>query len=248
MDAQLSPDTTIPRIRRRTKRRRPRPVKLAPITRGNLDGRTLAARQWETIVTQIRDDCSANGTELTLVQLAMVEAFAGLSVQLDALNTDVLLGKSVDQGPYCQLITTMVRVGSRLGVKRKPKEIGQTLPPTWTTRSSQSVAMMASGHRGWVASRWQTMETIMTESEIIAALAGTWGKITTSCDTDPNAARIAEIKAHQSKARIKLRLAKLGRLERKLRASRRRFRLAAFLAWNALARQRRVSAQQSGGR
>jgi hypothetical protein len=102
-------------------------VKLVPITRGNLDGRTLAARQFETIVTQIRADTSANGTELTLVQLAMVEAFAGLSVQLDALNTDVLLGKPVDQGAYCQLITTLVRVGSRLGVKRKPKEIGQTL-------------------------------------------------------------------------------------------------------------------------
>jgi hypothetical protein len=103
-------------------------VKLAPITRGNLDGRTLAARQWETIVTQIRADCSANGTELTLVQLAMVEAFAGLSVQLDALNTEVLLGKPVDQGAYCQLITTMVRVGARLGVKRKPKDVtGQTL-------------------------------------------------------------------------------------------------------------------------
>jgi hypothetical protein len=53
---QSPPDTTIPSHRRRTKRRRPRPVKLVPITRGNLDGRTLAARQFETIVTQIRAD------------------------------------------------------------------------------------------------------------------------------------------------------------------------------------------------
>jgi hypothetical protein len=60
---------------------------------------------------------------LTLVQLAMVEAFAGLSVQLDALNTDVLLGKPVDQATYCKLITTLVRVGSRLGVKRKAKDV-----------------------------------------------------------------------------------------------------------------------------
>jgi hypothetical protein len=119
------------RVPRKKRQHRRRPLvlvpKQAPLVRANIDGRTLAARQFSAIVDQIRADTSANGTELTVVQLAMVEAFAGLSVQLDALNTDVLLGKPVDQGAYCQLITTMVRVGSRLGVKRKPKEVGGTL-------------------------------------------------------------------------------------------------------------------------
>jgi hypothetical protein len=98
--------------------------KQRPITRANLDKRTLASRQFDAIVTAIRGDCGTDN--LSVVQMALVEAFAGISVQLDALNTDVLLGKPVDQSAYC-LITTMVRVGSRLGVRRKPKEINQTL-------------------------------------------------------------------------------------------------------------------------
>lgn len=95
-------------------------TKLAPITRASLDGRSLSARQFDAIVSAIRSDCGASDT-LSAVQLAMMEAFAGLTVQLDALNTDVLLGKAVDQAAYCQLITTLVRVGSRLGVKRKSR-------------------------------------------------------------------------------------------------------------------------------
>lgn len=123
---QVAPSLA-PKRRHRKRKVRVVECKARPLTRGNLDKRTLASKQFDTIVTKIRDDTSANGTVLTVVQLAMVEAFAGLSVQLDALNTEVLLGKPVDQSAYCQLITTMVRVGSRLGVKRKPKEVGGTL-------------------------------------------------------------------------------------------------------------------------
>jgi hypothetical protein len=88
--------------------------KLALITRASLDGRSLSARQFDAIVTAIRADCGASDS-LSAVQVAMVDAFAGLTVQMDALNADVLLGKPVDQGAYCQLITTLVRVGSRTG-------------------------------------------------------------------------------------------------------------------------------------
>jgi hypothetical protein len=126
---QLQSDSAFVVPKRRHRKRKVRVVecKARPLTRGNLDKRTLASKQFSVIVDQIRADCSVNGTELSVVQLAMVEAFAGLSVQLDALNTEVLLGKPVDRGAYCQLITTLVRVGSRLGVKRRPKEINQTL-------------------------------------------------------------------------------------------------------------------------
>jgi hypothetical protein len=126
----------VPRKRRQHKRR---PLvlvpKQAPLVRANLDKRTLASRQFESMVAQLRRDCGdtgnsggvsgdrVSGDSLSVVQLAMVEAFAGLTVQLDALNTDVLLGKPVDQSAYCQLITTLVRVGSRLGVRRKPRDV-----------------------------------------------------------------------------------------------------------------------------
>jgi len=109
--SQLLPgtDAVPPRVPVRKKRRRYQrtraPVlvpKQRPITRANLDKRTLASRQFDAIVTAIRGDCGTDN--LSVVQLALVEAFAGISVQLDALNTDVLLGKPVDQGAYCKLM------------------------------------------------------------------------------------------------------------------------------------------------
>jgi hypothetical protein len=101
-------------------------TKLAPITRASLDGRSLSARQFDAIVSAIRSDCGASDT-LSAVQLAMMEAFAGLTVQLDTLNADVLLGKPVDRAAYCGLVTAMVRVGSRLGVKRKSRDVTTSL-------------------------------------------------------------------------------------------------------------------------
>jgi hypothetical protein len=56
----------------------------------------------------------------------MIEAFAGCSVMLDALTVKVLLGEQVDPYAYCQLSSTLTRIGARLGVRRKPKDVSVT--------------------------------------------------------------------------------------------------------------------------
>jgi hypothetical protein len=121
----------------------PKEGKLRLVTRASLDQRTLASRQFDALVTQIRLDCgdsisgySNSGDSLTAVQLAMIESFAGCSVLLDAMTTKVLLGEEVDVFAYCQLSSTLTRIGSRLGLQRKVKTIGPDLGSYLADRST----------------------------------------------------------------------------------------------------------------
>jgi hypothetical protein len=102
--------------------------KLRLVTRQSLDQRTLASKQFDAIVRQIRRDCGdtncdASGisgdSDLSTVQIAMIEAFAGVSVLLDAMTVKVLLGEKIDALEFCTLSSTLVRIGSRLGLTRK---------------------------------------------------------------------------------------------------------------------------------
>jgi hypothetical protein len=61
--------------------------------------------------------------ELSAVELRLVEAFAGVSVMTEALNVQLLLGQAVDHNAMCQLASTMCRIGSRLGLRRRPKAV-----------------------------------------------------------------------------------------------------------------------------
>jgi hypothetical protein len=114
----------------------PKDGKLRLVTRAMLDQRTLASKQFDALVAQIRRDSgdshSSDGTfgdsrfsvsDLTAIQLAMIEAFAGCSVMLDALTVKVLLGEQVDPFAYCQLSSTLTRIGSRLGITRKARTV-----------------------------------------------------------------------------------------------------------------------------
>jgi hypothetical protein len=125
---------TLPRKYRQHKRRPPALVpqegKWGPLVRANMDRRTLASKRFDALVTQIRLDCgdSLSGdrgddtsSDLSAVQLAMIESFAGCSVLLDALTTKALLGEEVDPFAFCTLSSTLTRIGSRLGLTRKAR-------------------------------------------------------------------------------------------------------------------------------
>jgi hypothetical protein len=114
--------------------------KLVMLTRENLDRRSLAYRRFDAIVAQIGSDISgvsvtsakdgvSNATSsvnLSAVQIAMIEAFASASVQIDVLTTKALLGEDVDARAFAALSSTLVRVGSRLGITRKGKPANAT--------------------------------------------------------------------------------------------------------------------------
>jgi hypothetical protein len=94
--------------------------KVRMLTREHLDGRSKARKQFDAIATGISRDL---GHDLSTVQKHLVEAFAGCAIQVNALNAKLLLGLDVDVVEHSQVISTLVRVASRLGMRRVPRDV-----------------------------------------------------------------------------------------------------------------------------
>jgi hypothetical protein len=108
------------------KRRRHRPARPQLLTRSSLDGRTNAAKLFDKLVTDIEADL-AGRDQLTAIERALVEAFAGAYVSLSHLNTQLALGQKIDLGMHAQCVGAMVRVASRLGLQRRQRDVTLSL-------------------------------------------------------------------------------------------------------------------------
>jgi hypothetical protein len=99
------------------------------LSRAELDGRCVVAKVFDQLVTAIHADLGGR-SELSAIELALVEAFAGAAVTLDHLNTRVLAGAEIDHAlitMHAQAISAMVRVDARLGLARRSKPVMSTL-------------------------------------------------------------------------------------------------------------------------
>ncbi len=94
--------------------------------RNALDGRTRARRQFDAIASGIESDLGG-ADRLTTVMRHLVEAFAGVAIMVNALNARLLLGEPVDLCEQAQAISALVRIASRIGVGRIPKDITDPL-------------------------------------------------------------------------------------------------------------------------
>jgi hypothetical protein len=129
MDAvsrQTSGGTPALELSTRGKVRRRGKGKLRVLTREALDGRTRARRQFDEIAEAIAADLG--GTDnMSTIERELVEAFAGAALNVRAVNARVLLGENVDLTEQSVAISTMVRVASRLGTRRRPRDVTPTL-------------------------------------------------------------------------------------------------------------------------
>ncbi len=116
---EMSPDTTT--ISRGNGR-----GKLKLLTRNSLDGRTKARKQFDAIATGIASDLGGED-RLSTVQRHLVEAFAGCALAVNAINARLLLGEPIDIVEQSQAVSTMVRIASRIGIARIPKDVTETL-------------------------------------------------------------------------------------------------------------------------
>jgi hypothetical protein len=61
----------------------------------------------------------------------LIGAFAGSATELRYMNAQIMLGGSIsdlDLGAYATLASTMLRIGSRIGLRRIPRDVSnQTL-------------------------------------------------------------------------------------------------------------------------
>jgi hypothetical protein len=115
-------DAPVKPVRRRSKRAT-RPQLLV---RSRLDGRTNAAREFDRLVSDVQADLGGRD-QLSAIEVALVEAFAGATVTLNNLNTRLLLGQPISLAEHAQAVSAMVRVASRLGISRRARDLGPTL-------------------------------------------------------------------------------------------------------------------------
>src|SRR5262245_25433849 len=122
-----------PPDKRRKPHRRTRPQLL---TRDQLDGRTNAAKVFDRLVVDIEGDLGGHD-QLSTIERALVEAFAGACVTLQHLNTQLALGQTIDLAQHTQAVSAMVRVASRLGVSRRVRDVTPDDPLTYAREHSK---------------------------------------------------------------------------------------------------------------
>jgi hypothetical protein len=104
------------------KRRRHRATRPQLLTRAQLDKRTNAAKFFDRLARAIEADLGGRD-QLSAIELALIEGFCGAAVTLENLNSRLLLGEAIDPAQIAQTVSAMVRVGSRLGLRRRAKDI-----------------------------------------------------------------------------------------------------------------------------
>ena len=96
--------------------------KLKLLSRDNLDHRCLSSKRFDSIAAGIAEDLGGED-RLSTVQRWLIEVFAGASVRANDLIARTLLGQEIDDSKLNQYASTMVRVASRIGVHRAPRQV-----------------------------------------------------------------------------------------------------------------------------
>jgi hypothetical protein len=100
--------------------------KVRLLTRQALDGRTRACRAFDQIAGSIAADLGGEAA-LSTVQRHLIEAFAGCTIALQAINARILDGKPVDISEQANAASVLVRLASRLGVARVARDVTPSL-------------------------------------------------------------------------------------------------------------------------
>src|SRR5262245_26350123 len=92
------------------------------MTRDALDGRTKARKQFDAIYTGIVADLGGH-QELSTIEVNLAEAFAGAAVHVHDINARLLAGEQIDLTQQATAISALVRIASRLGTRRRPRDV-----------------------------------------------------------------------------------------------------------------------------
>jgi hypothetical protein len=110
-----------PRPRRAHRRVKPQLVK-----RGDLDGRSNAAKYFDQLVREIETDLGG-ADQLSTIERSLIEAFVGGRLWIDNFNCRAMAGEQVDVLAFAATANCIARLGSRLGVRRRPRNLNPSL-------------------------------------------------------------------------------------------------------------------------
>ena len=93
-----------------------------------IDKTSGAGRFFAKLVRDIESDL-AGRRNLSRIELELIRAFAGAATTLQYLNVQVALGESseIDLTGYATIASTMLRLGSRLGLDRRARDVTPSL-------------------------------------------------------------------------------------------------------------------------
>ena len=123
MDAQISPPLTTPKKPRGRPRMAGSPRRavrdLVP-----LEDNSGPAGFFKKMVRDIEADLGGR-RELTRIEGELIRAFAGSATMLQYQNVQLALGEisEVDPTSYATMASTMLRIGSRLGLRRRSRDV-----------------------------------------------------------------------------------------------------------------------------
>jgi hypothetical protein len=102
--------------------------KRAPRDLVEIDKSSAAAKFFDKMQRDIIADCGGR-RRLSRVELELVEAFCGAATTLRYLNHQVMLGEitEIDLGGYATIASTMLRIGSRVGLSRRQVDVTPSL-------------------------------------------------------------------------------------------------------------------------
>jgi hypothetical protein len=85
-----------------------------------VDGRTLPARRYRSVCSEIASDL---GGDPSAGQWLIINRAAGLTVQCELLDQAMLTGAAVDVAQYTTLTNSLVRTLKTLGLERHAKDV-----------------------------------------------------------------------------------------------------------------------------
>jgi hypothetical protein len=87
-----------------------------------LDGRSSAARRFRDLVSAYLADMGGLD-QCSEIKLGLLRRLAAITVQAELLEAQMVNGKPVDVATLCTLSSTVMRLSSRLGLERVPRDV-----------------------------------------------------------------------------------------------------------------------------
>jgi hypothetical protein len=91
------------------------------------DQRSAIARRYRDLMAEVVDSDLGGAAVCSQAKLQLARRFAALAVQLEQLEAKLAGGADIDIQEYAVLTSTLVRVISRLGIERVPRDVTQSL-------------------------------------------------------------------------------------------------------------------------
>lgn len=88
----------------------------------DVDGRSATARRYKDIIAEHSSDLGGADL-LSEAQRQLIRRAAGLGVQLEATEADLINGDIIDTEDQVRLINAQIRVLTALGLKRKARQV-----------------------------------------------------------------------------------------------------------------------------